>query len=110
MCTVEDMEYAMYDGLPLGKGGEYPVISIKRPWIDLILRGFKSIETRTRPRPKTTDGLIVLLHASKLWQGDFRHIMTSEGCEELQTNRWEQDDIEGKILCAAQFGDSIESD
>ena len=41
----------------------YPVITLYQPWATWIMRGWKTIETRTHNRFKSLDGKTILIHA-----------------------------------------------
>ncbi len=43
----------------------YPVITLYQPWATWIMRGWKTIETRTHNRFACLDGKSILIHAGK---------------------------------------------
>ncbi len=44
----------------------YPVITLYQPWATWIMRGWKTIETRTHDRFKSLQGKKILIHAGKI--------------------------------------------
>jgi len=44
----------------------YPVITLYQPWATWIMRGWKTIETRTHERFACLNGKTILIHAGKL--------------------------------------------
>jgi hypothetical protein len=84
--------------------GPLPVLSVKKPWIDLIGGGFKDIEIRGKRRPAKTDGKLVLLHASMNPSDDYQHVATREA----QGFPLEPDlNPPGHICYAVRFGENI---
>ncbi len=47
------------------KSSIYPVITLYQPWATWIMRGWKTIETRTHPRFACLNGKEVLIHAGQ---------------------------------------------
>lgn len=45
--------------------GIMPVITLYQPWASWIMRGWKTIETRTHDRFKSLDGTTILIHAGQ---------------------------------------------
>ncbi len=43
----------------------YPVITLYQPWATWIMRGWKTIETRTHDRFKSLNGRTILIHAGQ---------------------------------------------
>lgn len=43
----------------------YPVITLYQPWATWIMRGWKTIETRTHDRFRCLEGKTILIHAGK---------------------------------------------
>lgn len=106
MVTIEVFNWSGHYGTPFPTEGSFPVLTIKRPWIDLIRFGSKCIETRLRSFPRSYRGRIVLLHAGRKW-GD-EAVMNIDGVRELLAEILDMaDDIEGYIILAAKFTDTI---
>src|SRR5687767_2133477 len=51
----------------------YPVITLYQPWATWIMRGWKTIETRTHDRFKSLAGKIILIHAGKTTDANAAH-------------------------------------
>lgn len=43
----------------------FPVITLYQPWATWIMRGWKTVETRTHNRFKSLDGKTILIHAGQ---------------------------------------------
>jgi predicted transcriptional regulator len=51
--------------------GQTPGISLWEPWASFVMRGWKTIETRTHDRFRSLEGRTIGVHATKKWDPDY---------------------------------------
>lgn len=52
----------------MSKNDQLRALSIRRPWANLIIEGYKTVENRTWEPPAGTMGTEIVVHAGRTWE------------------------------------------